>query len=214
MFRLARSRVLKRSVVWSVALLSCRVCFAGRSSAWVIQHRDIAVLAVQQLDPERRAILDWLWAEARAGHEQRLCEQPAEMAPATKPSCIDWAAWPAVAADHSCSAENMVHTILTSGWILAVADIAADLKTQLAGAKNRSQRVNALRNSDLRLQRADQNAVRAGANNAHFLLARASVEEDGLADVTRCLSAGAELNALVSIPGPSQRAREASRALS
>jgi len=50
---------------------------------------------------------------------------------------------------------------------------------------------------DIQLQRADEEyATRAGSNNAHFLLARVSVDEDGLAYVTRCLREGAELNAL------------------
>ncbi|MGH7381278.1 MAG: hypothetical protein ACREKR_03480 [Candidatus Methylomirabilales bacterium] len=184
--------------MWFLAVLFCLVLFAGRSSAWIYpEHRDITLLAVQELDAERRAILNRLWAEARSGHEKRLCEQAADTGQARKPSCVDWAAWPAIAGDHSCSAENMVHTILTTGWILRVADIAARLKEDLAGAKTRSQRVNAVTDSDIRLLRADEEYVtRAGANNAHFLLARLSVDEDGLAYVTRCLNEGAELNAL------------------
>ncbi|MFQ5960225.1 MAG: hypothetical protein ACE5MG_02430, partial [Candidatus Methylomirabilales bacterium] len=179
MFMLCSSRVLKRSLVWSVAFLSWLVLFAGTSFAWIYpEHRDITLLAVQKLDPQRRAILSRLWAEARADHAQRLCEQPAEAAQGRKPSCIDWAAWPAIAGDHSCSAATMVHTILTTGWILDVADIAARLKQDLADAKTRSQRVNALRDSDNRLLRADEEyATRAGANNVHFLLARSSVDE-------------------------------------
>jgi len=198
MFMLSISRVLKRSMVWSFALLSCLVLFAGRSFAWVYpEHRDITLLAVQKLDSERRAILGRLWAEARADHAKRLCEQPADAAQAEKPSCIDWAAWPAVAGDHSCSAENMAHTILTTRWILNVANIAAGLKQDLADAENRSQHINALRDSDIRLQRADEEyATRAGANNVHFLLARSSVDEEGLDYVTRSLQEGAELNAL------------------
>ena len=31
--------------------------------------------ASKSLDPERKALFDQLWAEARIGHEQRLCEQ-------------------------------------------------------------------------------------------------------------------------------------------
>jgi hypothetical protein len=99
--------------------------------------------------------------------------------------------------DHSCSAEAMVHTILKTEWILDVADIAADLKRRLARAKDRSQRTNALRDSDIRLQRADQEyATRAGSNNVHFLLPRPSVDIEGADYVLRCLREGAELNAL------------------
>jgi hypothetical protein len=192
------SLVLQRSFIGSFVFCAYLVLFAGISSAWIYpEHRDITLLAVQTLDLERRATLNQLWAEARAEHTTRLCEEPAEATQGKKPSCIDWAAWPAVAGDHSCSAEKMVQTILTTGWILKVADIAAVLKHDLANAKNRSQRINALRDSDNRLQRADEEyATRAGANNAHFLLSRLRVDEGGLDYVTRCLHEGAELNAL------------------
>jgi hypothetical protein len=198
-FRMLSSpRLLKRSVVWSFALLSFFFLFAGTSSAWIYpEHRDITVLAVQKLDPERRAIFDRFWAGARSGHEGRLCEQAADAQQAEKPSCIDWAAWPAIAGDHSCSAENMADAILKAEWILKVADIAAELKRRLARAKDRAQRINAMRDSDIRLQRADQEyATRAGANNAHFLLARMSADIEGVDYVIRCLSEGTELNAL------------------
>ena len=192
------NRPLQSPLVWCLAGLFCLVLFGGRSAAWIYpEHRDLTVRTVQQLDPERRAILERLWAEARAGHEQQLCAQAADTGQARKPSCIDWAAWPAIAGDHSCSAEDMVQTILTTRWIFDVADIAATLKKALADANTRWQRVNALRDADNRLQRADEEyATRAGANNVHFLLARLNVDEDGLAHVRRCLSAGAELNAL------------------
>lgn len=198
MFMLCNSRVFQRSVVASFTVLSWLVLFTGTAFAWIYpEHRDITLLAVQELDPAQRAILNRLWAEARADHVKRLCEEPIDAAQAEKPSCIDWAAWPAIAGDHSCSGENMVQTILTTEWILEVADIAAVLKQDLADAKNRSQRVNALRDSDIRLQRADEEyATRAGANNVHFLLARSSVDEEGFDYVTRCLHEGAELNAL------------------
>jgi len=195
---LSNPPLAKRSVAWSLAILSCFFLFAGTSSAWLYpEHRDITVLGVQKLDPERRAILDQLWAKARWGHEGRLCELAADAAQARKPSCIDWAAWPAIGGDHSCSAESMLQTILRTDWILDVAGISAELKQRLARAKDRSQRTNALRDSDIRLQRADQEyATRAGSNNAHFLLPRLSVDTQGVDYVLRCLKEGAELNAL------------------
>ena len=192
------TRSLKSPLVWLLVGWFCLVLCVGRSAAWLYpEHRDITVRTVQTLDPERRASLQRLWAAARSGHEPRWCAQAADTGQARKPSCIDWAAWPAIAGDHSCSAADMVQTILTTRWILAVADIAATLKQALADAKARWQRVNAMGNADIRLQRADEAyANRAQANNAHFLLTRLSVEEDGLAYVTRCLRKGAELNAL------------------
>ena len=78
-------------------------CGAGRrglaghrppAHAWVYpEHRDIAVLAVEKLDAERRALFDRLWGEARAGNEQRLCAQGADSQQGVAPACIDWAAF-------------------------------------------------------------------------------------------------------------------------
>ena len=170
--------------------------------AWVYpEHRDIAVGAVQQLDPERRAVFDRLWRDARIAHEMRLCEQGADAKQGVKPACIDWAALSAIAGDHSCSSKDMTAVVLQSNWILSVADVAARLKEDLSqidvlpppqqgpGGKDaiedirrrmqsetaRAARLNALRSADLRLQRADPQYVsRAGSNNAHFLLPRPS----------------------------------------
>src|SRR5262249_50770005 len=72
-----------------------------------------------------------------------------------KPQCIDYAAWPAVAGDHSCSAKDMVSEVLSARWVLNVAAASATLKTKLAAAKRRDQRVNAIRSSDIELLRAD-----------------------------------------------------------
>ena len=47
---------------------------ANTASGWIYpEHRDIAVLAVQGLDAERRAEFDRLWQAARAGDPQRMC---------------------------------------------------------------------------------------------------------------------------------------------
>src|SRR5574341_890806 len=166
--------------------------------AWVFpEHRDITVLAIEQLDPAQRAVLDRLWAEARVGHEARLCPQAADTAQGSKPACIDYAAWPAIAGDHSCSAREMLGTVLQTQWILDVTRIAARLKARLAEAKRRDQRVNALRDSDIELQRADpEMATRAAANNVHFLLARPDVDIERDAYARLVLASGAELNAV------------------
>jgi hypothetical protein len=195
----------------------------GTALPWVYpEHRDIAVLAVEKLDPERRAVLAQLWGEARAGHEQRLCEQAADAAQGEKPSCIDWAALPAIAGDHSCSSREMTGSVLGSEWILAVAEVAAQLKADLAdievlpradqvpGSKPigdlgrrleaesaRAARLNALRTSDTRLMRADpEYATRAASNNAHFLLARpgTGVSRDAYAALT--MKVGSDISAL------------------
>jgi hypothetical protein len=159
---------------------------AGPASAWVYpEHRDIALLGVQTLDARRGAQFQALWTEARAGHEQRLCEQAADAGQGLAPQCVDWAAMPAIGGDHSCSSRDMLEAVLRSDWILGVADVAAQLKEDLArvpvtptaeqierggsasaiqypdfarriqGGKMRAERQNALRVADLRLQRAD-----------------------------------------------------------
>jgi len=67
----------------------------------------------------------------------------------------------------------MLRTVLDAPWIIGVAQVSARLKTQLAAALRRDQRVNAVRDSDIALQRTDPEYVtRASSNNAHFLLAR------------------------------------------
>ena len=72
-----------------------------------------------------------------------------------------------------------------------------ELKTQLAAAKRRDQQVNAVRDSNLALQRADSDvATRATSNDAHFLLARPKPDIEPPAYAKLTLGAGARLNAL------------------
>src|SRR4249920_2319548 len=83
--------------------------------AWLFpEHRDIMAQAIEKLDPAQREAFDKLWSEARSGHEARLCPEPAESAQSAKPTCIDYASWPAIAGDHSCSAQEMVGTVLNA----------------------------------------------------------------------------------------------------
>jgi hypothetical protein len=173
--------------------------------AWVYpEHRQLSLLAIQRLDSERRAVFDRLWQDARGG-EPQLCATGADREQGTAPSCIDWAALSAIAGDHSCSSREMFETARNAHWILQVADVAAQLKDDLAriavlpavdpalDAANlmdeaqrliaseaaRAKRVNALRTADIRLQRADADYVtRAGSNHAHFLLARPDTKMD------------------------------------
>jgi hypothetical protein len=165
--------------------------------AWLYpEHRDITVLAVQRLEPADRALLEQLWSEVRTGHEARLCAQLVDTATGP-PTCIDYAAWPAVAGDHSCSARDMLSNVLDAPWILHIARISARLKRQLATATRRDQRINAVRSSDIELQRADLTyATRASSNNVHFLLARPDVDIGPAAYARLALGPGAELNAM------------------
>src|SRR5262249_35892371 len=165
--------------------------------AWLYpEHRDMTVLAVQRLEPPARAVLEQRWAEARAGHEARLCAQLGDTTPGN-PACIDFAAWPTIAGDHACSARDLLRTVLDTPWILNVARISARLKRQLATATRRDQHINAMRTADIELQRADLDyAKRASANNVHFLLARPDVDIAPAAYEQRALGPGAELNAI------------------
>jgi hypothetical protein len=172
--------------------------FALNALAWKYpEHRDMTLLALQELDPKQRAVLEKLWSQARVGHEARLCAQMAYTAQGARPTCIDYAAWPAIAGDHSCSARDMLDIVLDSRWILRVARAAARLKNRLAAATRRDQRTNAVRDADLSLVRADPDYLaRATANNAHFPIARSSASMELPGYVHAALRPESELNAL------------------
>lgn len=167
-------------------------------NAWVYpEHREIAIQAVELLSPYYRTILDNLWVEARIGNESRLSETVIDPLPMSDPSSIDYAAWTAIAGDHSCSSENMLETILHSEWILDIAKINAQLKIALAVANTREKIINTLRDSDLKLQKADPGyATRAGSNNSHFLLPLQDVNMDIQTYIDSCLAEGVEINSI------------------
>ena len=181
---------------------------------WVYpEHRHAAILAVEALEPGQRATFERLWQASRTGNEARLCASGADTSPER---CIDWVALPAIAGDHACSSSEMLDTVLNSEWVLQIADIAAVLAADLeeipvtapanqasspgerrAIERTRANRLNSLRVADSRMQRADlEYAIRAGANNAHFLLARPDVGTDVDSYVRLTLDDGAELSAI------------------
>ncbi len=171
---------------------------SSQVSAWVYpEHRRITELAIRQLSPEKRKILDYIWAQVRMGHENRLSAFLINPEHGQNSQVIDLASWPAIAGDHSCSPEQMMEIILMSDWILNVDHIAERLRLDLEKARRPDQTVNAIRNSDIRLQRADLDyATRAGTNNVHFLRERNSVNETVKDYFTRSLGEGVPLNAL------------------
>ena len=127
------SRTLKPLVVF----LLCAACELEPASAWVFpEHHDITALAIERLDPEHRAQLEKLWLLARTSHEARLCEDVASVTP--QKDCLDYAAWPAIAGDHSCSARDMLNILLNAPWILSVSHVSDRLRVQLAAAKRTS----------------------------------------------------------------------------
>ncbi len=166
--------------------------------AWVYpEHRAILLLAIQELDGERRAILDQLWAEARVGHEDRLTEPVIDADQGEEPTQIDYAAWPAISGDHSTSPQDMLDAVLTSDWILDVADVTATLKRRIDEAKIPADRDNAMRDADIQLQRADPGyATRAGGNAVHYPVGRPSVAispEEYFREF--CFAEGSDMNA-------------------
>ncbi|RKY90939.1 MAG: hypothetical protein DRQ13_12010 [Ignavibacteriae bacterium] len=188
---------MKRINLFHLLLLLLILNFKS-SFAWVYpEHRDIALLAIQKLSPEYRSILDKLWSEARIGYEDRLTEAVIDATQSTNPQFLDYASWSAIGGDHSCSPENLLYNVLETDWILKVADVAAQLKIDIANSETRSEHINSIRDSDIKFQRVDpEYATRAGSNNAHFLLARPEVETDAYEYITACLKEGVELNAL------------------
>jgi hypothetical protein len=220
-----RSTKLSRCVHRSVGLISLVASLISvQATAWVYpEHRDIALLAVAKLNPDRALVFSQLWREARVTYEGRLCPDGADAAQGLTPECIDWAALSAIAGDHACSSAQMMETVTGSSWILPLADVAAQLKVDLdripilppseqlklsgefgedirdryAAESSRANRINALRTADTRMQRVDvEYATRAGANNAHFLLARAATEQTGMAYADLTLAEGSEINAI------------------
>src|ERR1700722_7438583 len=98
----------------SLVLVACICAFAPMTVlAWLYpEHRSITFLAIKMLEPEQRSQIDALWSEARRGHESRLCAQMADTPQGPTPGCIDFAEWPAIAGDHSCSAQEMLRDVL------------------------------------------------------------------------------------------------------
>jgi len=182
-------------VIFTVIFLFLNI---SQLNAWIYpEHRDIALLAIQNLSPEYRAIMDKLWADARTGYEHRLTEAVIDATQSINPSLLDFASWPAISGDHSCSPENMLYNVLETDWILQVADIAAQLKIDIANSETRSKHINSIRDSDINFQRVDpEYATRAGSNNVHFLLSRPEVDTDAREYLIKCLTEGTELNAL------------------
>jgi hypothetical protein len=172
------------------------VLLPAAAGAWIYpEHRDIAVAAVARLPAADREALERLWAEARQGHEARLCEKPSAGDQGLSPKCLDFAALPAISGDHACSPRQLMETVLGADWIMGVARVAAETREALATAESRPQKLQRWATSNIELQRVDKDyATRAGANNAHFLLPRSG--NDLLEFARSSAREGAPLNAL------------------
>ncbi len=183
-----------KAKIYLILLFTC--CNYFSASAWVYpEHRKLMITAISKLDSGHRAILDQIWAYARKGNESRMCAGVIEPDQSLKPMCLDYAAWCAIAGDHSVSADDLIQIVLKSNWILNVADITAKLQIGLDNAHSRSARVSEVRDSDIKLLRADPEYVtRAGKNNGHFMMALPAVNIKPEAYFALCYKQGAELN--------------------
>jgi len=191
-------RLLKYRLKQFIFLVMISIICISNANAWVYpEHRRISILAIQQLSQAQQQLLHQIWQEIRKGNELRLSEQVFNLHQPNPVTQIDFAAWSAIAGDHSCSPKNMLETILKSNWILKVASIANQLEEDFLNVKNNTQLVNTLRKSDLKLMRTDNEYVtRAGANSVHFLLPRQTVSISGKDYLMSSIEAGAPLNAM------------------
>jgi hypothetical protein len=183
-----------------IAVCISLLTFTKEASAWVYpEHRRLSFLAIQNLSPQYRAELDRLWLNARTGYELRLSESIINPDAGKTSNQLDYASWAAISGDHSCSPADMLNTVLLSSWILRVEKVTAKFGESLAKAKNNTQRLNALRLSDMQLLRADDAyASRAGSNNVHFLLPRDVVNMNLPEYFAACTAKNAASNALAS----------------
>lgn len=179
-------------------LLSFFLFQYGTTYAWIFpEHRDIMRAGIEKLSPEKRQQLEALWKLARTGYENRLSPYVIFEGTVTSKSPIDLASWPAISGDHSVSGKDMLNIVLNSDWIDNVCEIAYELKLGLAAADSRDDVLNALRDSDLRFQRADpEYASRAGHNDVHFLRSLSNMHQSLRSYLDYCIAPGADLNAL------------------
>ena len=164
-------------------------------SAWTYpEHRDISAAALERLTPARQDVLGKMWTAATGGPRplQNACASPLG---GFDGSCLDLAAWPAIAGDHSCSPENLRKDVLPSTWVMQVSRIAVKLRRNLAEARNEHVRLDAWALSNLELELVDRDySSRAAANSAHFLLPR--TENELVPYLGRAISTATEPNAM------------------
>jgi hypothetical protein len=192
----ASSRNARSSWTLGAVTMAVLVLLPAPANAFVFpEHRDIGVAAVNRLSSADRTQLEALWGMARPAFRGPICESLAKAEQGLAPKCIDFAALPAIAGDHSCSPKDVVQNVLPSTWILNVARVAAETKAALASADSPSAVFNRSATMNLELQNVDPDYLsRAGANSAHFLTVR---EQNDLgAYIEQSVRGGAPLNAL------------------
>jgi len=198
------SRVLPLAAVW--LLLAPAVLFPGRAVAWIWpEHRDIAAAALNDLPAPQRKTLDAMWAETQQLGGKQVCTKLVD--PGAQPDskygewdkvCVDFASFPALAADHSCSAHELWADVSKEPWAVKVVWVAARTKEKLAASTGPAQHEDVWSLSHLAMQYVDPRYLtRAEGNNAHFLVPRAPVQskEDLEKYMDRVLLPATEINA-------------------
>ena len=112
--------------------------------------------------------------------------------------CVDFASFPALAADHSCSADELWADVSREPWAVKVVWVAARTKERLATSTSPAQHEDVWSLSHLAMQYVDPRYLtRAEGNNAHFLVPRAPVlaKEDLNGYLDRVLLPTTEINA-------------------
>ena len=164
-------------------------------SAWTYpEHRDISAAALEKLSPAHQDVLAKMWTTATGGPQplKNACASPLG---GFDGSCLDLAAWPAIAGDHSCSPENLRKDVLPSTWVMQVSRVAVKLRRNLAEARNEHVRLDAWALSNLELELVDRDySNRAAANSAHFLLPRTG--DELVPYLGRAISTATEPNAM------------------
>jgi hypothetical protein len=174
--------------------------------AWIWpEHRDIAAAGVNDLQAGERKTLDAMWAEAQKIGGKQVC--PNLVDPGAQPTtkfgdwdgiCVDFASFPALAADHSCTADELWADVSKEKWAVKVVWVASRTKDRLAKSESPAQHEDVWSLSHLAMQYVDPRYLtRAEGNNAHFLVPRGPVEKretlDGYLD--RVLLPTTEINA-------------------
>jgi hypothetical protein len=197
-------RMIRRALRHAFAVLA--LCYALPSLAWIWpEHRDIAATAVNDLPVAQRKTLDAMWAETQKLGGRQVCEklvdagaQPDVKYGDWEKVCVDFASFPALAADHSCSAGELWADVSRELWAVKVVWVAARTKERLATSTSAAQHEDVWSLSHLAMQYVDPRYLtRAEGNNAHFLVPRAQVQskEDLDRYLDRVLLPATEINA-------------------
>ena len=191
----------------SLACAALLVVMPSPALAWIWpEHRDIAVAALNDLPAGERKALDAMWGEAQKIGGKQVCTRLVD--PAAQPDdvkfgdwdtvCVDFASFPALAADHSCSSDELWADASKEPWAVKVVWVASRTKSRLASAKDPAQTEDVWSLSHLAMQYVDPRYLtRAEGNNAHFLVPRLPVEQKETLEtyLDRVLLPGADINA-------------------